>query len=52
MRVLEQTERQRLAVIEKLGPEIASRVFELGDLLKEHPHGDFGVAYLMRKFEK
>lgn len=52
VRKLEQVERQRLAVIEKLGPEIASRIFELGELLNGHPHGDFGVAYLMRKFEK
>jgi Zn-finger nucleic acid-binding protein len=51
VRVLEQTERQRLAVIEKLGPDIANRVFELADLLKSHPQGDFGVAYLMRKFD-
>jgi Zn-finger nucleic acid-binding protein len=52
VRKLEQVERERMAVIEKLGPEIASRIFELGDLLQRHPQGDFGVAYLMRKFEK
>lgn len=52
VRSLEQAERHRLATIEKLGPTLASRVFELGDLLKAHPHGDFGVAYLMRKFDK
>jgi len=52
VRVLEQVERQRLAVIEKLGPEIAQKIFELGEQLKDHPHGDFGVAYLMRKFDK
>lgn len=52
IRKLEQVERQRMAVVEKLGPDIAGRIFELGDLLKGHPHGDFGVAYLMRKFEK
>ena len=52
IRKLEQLERQRLAVVEKLGSDIASRIFELGDLLKSHPHGDFGVAYSMRKFEQ
>jgi Zn-finger nucleic acid-binding protein len=52
VRKLEQVERQRMAVIEKLGPDIASRLFELGELLKAHPQGDLGVAYLMRKFEK
>ncbi len=52
VRKLEQIERQRMALVEKLGPEIANRIFELGDLLKAHPQGDFGVAYLMRKFEK
>lgn len=52
IRKLEQVERQRIAVIEKLGPEIASRIFELGDLLKGHPQGDFGMAYLMRKFDQ
>lgn len=52
VRVLEQKERQRLAVVEKLGEDIATRVFELGNLLEGHPHGDFAVAYLMRKFDK
>ena len=52
VRVLEQKEKQRMAVVEKLGPELAERVFELGKLLESHPHGDFAVAYLMRKFDK
>ena len=52
VRKMETVERQRMAVVDKLGPDIAQRVFELGDLLKDHPQGDFGVAYLMRKFEK
>lgn len=44
------TERQ--ATVDKLGPELAERVFALADLLKQHPNGDFGVAYLMRRFNK
>ena len=52
VRVLEQVERQRQAVVEKLGPALASQIFDLGDQLADHPHGDFAVAYLMRKFEK
>jgi Zn-finger nucleic acid-binding protein len=52
VRELEHSERERLATINKLGPEIAERIFELAKLLEEHPNGDFGVAYLMRRFEK
>ncbi len=52
VKALEQIERQRTAVVDKLGPEIASRIFELSDLLKNHPHGDFGVGYLMRKLNE
>ena len=52
VRVLEQLEKQRLSLVEKLGEDIATKVFELGEMLEEHPHGDFAVAYLMRKFNK
>jgi Zn-finger nucleic acid-binding protein len=52
IRKLEQVERQRMAVVEKLGPELANRIFEIGDSLKAHPNGDFGIAYLMRRFEQ
>ena len=52
IRGLEKVEKQRLAVVEKLGPEISERVFELSELLKGHPHGDFGVGYLMRKLNE
>lgn len=51
VRELENGEREKLATIEKLGPDIAGRIFELADLLEHHPNGDFGVAYLMRRFE-
>ncbi|MEL7052201.1 MAG: zf-TFIIB domain-containing protein [Cyanobacteria bacterium J06555_13] len=52
VRELEQAERQRLAMVDKLGADMANRVFELGEMLVGHPHGDFAVAYLMRKFNK
>lgn len=52
VRELEQTERERQATLEKMGPEIAQRLFELADLLESHPNGDFGVAYLMRRFDQ
>ncbi len=43
---------EQQATIEKLGPELAARVFELAAALQDHPNGDFGVAYLMRRFDK
>ncbi len=52
VRELENLERERRATIEKLGPDIAERVFELAELLEKHPNGDFGVAYLMRRFDQ
>jgi len=52
VRDMEQVEKQRLALVNKLGPDITDRVFELGALIEKHPHGDLAVAYLMRKFNK
>ena len=52
VRELEHTERERMATIDKLGPDVAQRVFELADLLEQHPNGDFGVAYLMRRVDQ
>lgn len=48
----EQSERERQATIDKLGPELADLVFELAERLEEHPNGDFGMAYLMRRFNQ
>jgi Zn-finger nucleic acid-binding protein len=45
-------ERERQATIEKLGTDLAQKVFELAELLENHPSGDFGVAYLMRRFDQ
>ncbi|MEO0397705.1 MAG: hypothetical protein AAF243_17210 [Cyanobacteria bacterium P01_A01_bin.137] len=52
VRRMEAEFRERRATSEKLGPDIAEKLFELAALLEEHPNGDFGVAYLMRRFEK
>lgn len=52
MKEREYSERERQATIEKLGEPLAERIFELAELLENHPNGDFGVAYLMRRFEK
>lgn len=43
---------ERQATIDKLGPDLAARLFELAEVLQNHPNGDFGVAYLMRRFDK
>ncbi|MBZ8179785.1 zf-TFIIB domain-containing protein [Oscillatoria salina] len=42
-------EKERQTTVEKLGPELAQKVFELGEILQDHPHGDFALAYLMRQ---
>lgn len=49
---IEYANRERQATIEKLGEDLATKVFELAELLKSHPNGDFGVAYLMRRVDK
>jgi len=43
-------DRERRATIEKLGEELAQQIFDLAEKLENHPNGDFGVAYLMRRF--
>lgn len=47
----EQLAQERRATIDKLGSELAVQIFELAEILEKHPNGDFGVAYLMRRFE-
>lgn len=49
MRTREMLHRERLAMIDKLGEDLALRVFALAEQLEHHPNGDFGVAYLMRR---
>lgn len=48
----EQLAQERRATIDKLGPELAERIFEMAEVLEKHPNGDFGVAYLMRRCDK
>lgn len=48
----EQAEQERRATIDKLGGELAQQLFALAEALESHPNGDFGVAYLMRRFNK
>ncbi|WP_084639340.1 zf-TFIIB domain-containing protein [Geitlerinema sp. PCC 9228] len=52
LREKQQAEKERDATIKKLGPELAEKLFEIADLLENHPEGEFGVAYLMRRFDK
>ncbi len=44
-------ELERQAVIDKVGIEMAQRVFDLADILEKQPNGDFAAAYLMRRFK-
>lgn len=48
----ETAEQEKQATIDKLGPEVAAQIFALAEVLEDHPNGDFGVAYLMRRFEQ
>lgn len=52
VRQLEHGERERQATIDKLGPDLAERLFALANELEDHPNGDFGVAFLMRRFDQ
>ncbi|MBE9039314.1 zf-TFIIB domain-containing protein [Oscillatoriales cyanobacterium LEGE 11467] len=52
VRERQQSDRQREATIDKLGSDLAGRIFDLAEALKAHPNGDFGVAYLMQQFNK
>jgi len=52
VRAYELARQERQAMVEKLGEDLAAAVFALADRLTQHPNGDFGVAYLMRRFER
>jgi Zn-finger nucleic acid-binding protein len=52
VRASHMNELERQAVIDKVGVEMAQRVFDLADLLTKHPNGDFAAAYLMRRFDR
>jgi Zn-finger nucleic acid-binding protein len=40
---------EKQALINKIGVDLATKIFALGEILEKHPNGDFAVAYLMRK---
>ena len=40
---------EKQALIDKIGEDLAQEIFALGEILEDHPEGDFAVAYLMRK---
>ncbi|NET31130.1 MAG: zf-TFIIB domain-containing protein [Cyanothece sp. SIO1E1] len=50
VREYQHAKRERQAMIEKLGEDLASQVFQLAQRLEAHPDGDFGIAYLIRQF--
>ncbi len=52
VRHLEAAERERQALVDRMGPEIAQRLLELTQLLDHHDHADFAVAYLMRRCDR
>lgn len=44
-------QKERDALVNKLGPDIADYVFQLAEVLKDHPYGDFAASYMLRRFE-
>lgn len=51
MREQELSERERQVIIDKLGQDLAQYIFQLAEVLEEHPHGDCAATYLLRRFE-
>lgn len=43
--------REREALVEKLGQELAQYIFDLAEILETHPYGDFAASYILRRFE-
>lgn len=52
VREAQQHENERQVVINRLGAELAQRVFELVDTLEKHDHGEFAAGYIMRRFDR
>ncbi|MEB3178775.1 MAG: zf-TFIIB domain-containing protein [Nostocaceae cyanobacterium] len=48
----QQIEKDREALVERFGVDLADLVFALADNLEHHPHADFAVAYLVRRISK
>lgn len=49
MREQQQVRSEQQSMAEKMGPELAEQIFAIADSLSQHPHGEFALAYLMRK---
>lgn len=52
MREVHQAEIERQTLIDKLGADVANRLFELVSILEKHEHGNFAAAYLVRHFDR
>jgi Zn-finger nucleic acid-binding protein len=44
--------KEKQALIDKVGEEIAEQVFQLSSIIDKHPNGDFAAAYLLRRFDR
>jgi Zn-finger nucleic acid-binding protein len=47
-----QSELERQAIVDKIGLELAEKLFALAAELERHPNGDFAAAYIMRRFDR
>ncbi len=52
MREVNQAQLERQTLIDKLGTDVANRLFELVSILENHEHGSFAAAYIVRHFDK
>jgi Zn-finger nucleic acid-binding protein len=52
MREVNQVQQERQALIDKLGADLANRLFDLVSILEKHEHGNFAAAYLVRHFDR
>lgn len=49
VREQQQIHSERQAIADKMGVELAEQIFAIAESLSQHPHGEFALAYLMRK---
>lgn len=49
MREQKQIYSERQALINKIGMDLAHQIFALAEALRQHEHGDFAAAYIMRQ---
>jgi Zn-finger nucleic acid-binding protein len=48
----QQAEKEREALVERFGKDLADLVVALAENLENHPHADFAIAYLVRRISK